>query len=91
MASSMTDGRTARTYGVVERGTAESAIAQLAEHVKLAGYAVLPGGFSAAEIADLSVRLDRVMERQIEEFGADRLAAIGATLTARCPPTTRRS
>jgi len=81
----MADGKAAPSYGVVERGTAVSAIAQLAERVRLAGYAVLPGGFSAAEIADISERLDQVMERQIQEFGADRLAAIGDTLTARCP------
>ena len=34
----------------------------------------------------LGTRLDRVMARQVEEFGgAERMAAIGDTLTARCP------
>ena len=60
-------------------------IAQLAERIRIAGYAVLPGGFSQEEIADFSGRLDRVMQRQVDEFGADRLAAVGDALTARCP------
>jgi ectoine hydroxylase-related dioxygenase (phytanoyl-CoA dioxygenase family) len=81
---SMTDGP-ARSYGVVERGTAGTMIAQLAERIRIAGYAVLPGGFSQEDIADFSGRLDRVMQRQVDEFGADRLAAVGDALTARCP------
>jgi ectoine hydroxylase-related dioxygenase (phytanoyl-CoA dioxygenase family) len=73
-------------YGIVERGTASSDVARIAERIRLAGYAVLPGGFSSAEITDLGTRLEQVMARQIEEFGgAERLAAIGDTLTARCP------
>jgi ectoine hydroxylase-related dioxygenase (phytanoyl-CoA dioxygenase family) len=85
MTGSATDGETPRGYGIVERATAGSWIAQVAEHVRLTGYAVLPGGFSSSEIAEFSSRLDRVMERQVQEYGADRLAAIGDTLTARCP------
>ena len=81
----MTDGATTRSYGVVERAQAQSTVAQWAERIRLAGYVVVPGGFSSADIADFSHRLDRVMDRQVEEFGADRLAAIGDTLTARCP------
>lgn len=73
-------------YGIVERGTASSDVARIAERIRLAGYAVLPGGFSSAEITDLGARLEQVMARQIEEFGgAERMAAIGDTLTARCP------
>ena len=38
------------------------------------------------DLVDLSERLDRVMARQLHEFGGpDRIAAIGDTLTARCP------
>ena len=81
----MTEGGTTRSYGVVERGHAQSTVAQWAERIRLAGYVVVPGGFSSSEIADFSQRLDRVMDRQVQEFGADRLAAIGDTLTARCP------
>ena len=80
------DGGAPRAYGIVERGTASSDAARIAERIRLAGYAVVPGGFSSAEVADLGARLEQVMARQIEEFGgADRLASIGDALTARCP------
>ena len=81
----MGDKGAAPSYGVVERGNAQGAVAQWAERVRLAGYVVVPSGFSPTEIADVSTRLDLVMARQIEEFGADRLATIGDALTARCP------
>jgi len=83
--SRMSDGTTPGAYGVVERGAASTDAARIAERIRLAGYAVVPGGFSGAEVADLGSRLDRVMARQVEEFGADRLASIGDALTARCP------
>jgi len=82
----MSDGTTPGAYGVVERGAASTDAARIAERIRLAGYAVVPGGFSGAEVADLGSRLDRVMASQVEEFGgADRLASIGDALTARCP------
>lgn len=81
----MADGKTPGSYGVVERGTASTDAARIAERIRLAGYAVISGGFSSAEVADLSARLDQVMARQAEEFGADRLASIGDAMTARCP------
>jgi ectoine hydroxylase-related dioxygenase (phytanoyl-CoA dioxygenase family) len=77
--------RTADGYGIVERERATKATTQLAERIRLVGYGVLAGGFDAAAVADLSARLDRVMERQVDEFGAEPMAAIGDTLTARCP------
>jgi ectoine hydroxylase-related dioxygenase (phytanoyl-CoA dioxygenase family) len=76
----------AASYGIVERGVAASDAARIAERIRLAGYAVVPGGFSSAEVADFGTRLEQVMARQVEEFGgADRLASIGDALTARCP------
>ena len=75
-----------RGYGIVERGVASGDAARIAERIRLAGYAVVPGGFSTAEITDFGTRLEQVMARQVEEFGgADRLASIGDALTARCP------
>jgi ectoine hydroxylase-related dioxygenase (phytanoyl-CoA dioxygenase family) len=74
------------TYGIVHRTTADTVMARCAERIRLVGYAVLPGGFSGEELADLGERLERIMQRQIEEFGgSDRLASIGETHTARCP------
>jgi len=79
-------GSTASGYGIVEQAAAETTVKQLADRIRLVGYAVLPSGFAAAEIADLSERLDRVMGQQVEEFGgADRMTSIGDALTARCP------
>jgi ectoine hydroxylase-related dioxygenase (phytanoyl-CoA dioxygenase family) len=69
----------------VERGTAATDAARVAERIRLAGYAVVPGGFSSGEVTDLGARLERVMARQVEEFGGEeRLASIGDALTARC-------
>lgn len=82
----MSEGTTPRAYGVVERATASTDASRVAERIRLAGYAVVPSGLSSDEVADLGTRLDRVMARQVEEFGgADRLASIGDALTARCP------
>jgi hypothetical protein len=82
----MADGKPPGAYGVVERGTASTDAARLAERIRLTGYAVVPSGFSSAAVADLSTRLDQVMARQAEEFGgAERLASIGDAMTARCP------
>jgi ectoine hydroxylase-related dioxygenase (phytanoyl-CoA dioxygenase family) len=61
-------------------------VATCVERIRRVGYAVLPSGFSSDEIADLGRRLDRVMDRQVEEFGgAASMASIGDALTARCP------
>lgn len=85
MAGDATGGN-ASGYGIVEQAAEAGAITQLAGRIRLVGHAVLPGGFSPSEIADFSSRLDRVMARQVDEFGgAERMAAIGDTLTARCP------
>jgi ectoine hydroxylase-related dioxygenase (phytanoyl-CoA dioxygenase family) len=67
----------------------ERAAAGLSAHVDAirdVGYSVLPGVLTADEVADLSARLDVLVGRQVEEFGgAERIAAIGDTLTVRCP------
>jgi ectoine hydroxylase-related dioxygenase (phytanoyl-CoA dioxygenase family) len=86
MASRVSDTQVPDGYGIVERGAASSEGARIAERIRLVGYAVLPGGFSSQEVADFGTRLEQVMARQVDEFGgAERLAAIGDTLTARCP------
>ena len=85
MAGSATGG-SAPGYGIVEQAAADTVARQLADRIRLVGYAVLPGEFASADIADFSRRLDQVMARQVEEFGGpERMAAIGDTLTARCP------
>jgi ectoine hydroxylase-related dioxygenase (phytanoyl-CoA dioxygenase family) len=75
-----------RGYGIVEREVATSDAARFAERIRLAGYAVVPGGFANADVIDFGTRLEQVMARQADEFGgADRLTSIGDALTARCP------
>lgn len=81
----MPEGNAPRSYGIVERVAASSDAARAAERIRLAGYAVVPGGFTSGQVADLGTRLEQIMARQVEEFGADRLASIGDALTARCP------
>lgn len=73
-------------YGIVEQASDATAAARLAGRIRLVGYAVMPSGLPAGTVADLGDRLDRVMARQVDEFGGPaRMAAIGDTLTARCP------
>ena len=75
-----------RDYGVLERLTAGDVTAFHAERIRLVGYTVVDGGFSAGEAADIGERLERVLARQAEEFGGDeRLVAIGDAATVRCP------
>lgn len=84
MTSRVRESQTPGGYGIVERSDASSDVARIAERIRLVGYAVLPGGFSSDEIAGLGTRLEQVMARQTEECGAERLASIGDSLTARC-------
>ena len=78
--------RPTRGYGIVERTEATTIAARCAERIRMIGYAVLPSGLPSGDVADLSERLDRVMARQVDEFGGpERIAAIGDALTARCP------
>ena len=85
MAGSAPGGTTSQ-YGIVEQTADATAASQLAGRIRLVGHAVMPSGLSAASVAELGERLDRVMARQVEEFGgAERMAAIGDALTARCP------
>jgi ectoine hydroxylase-related dioxygenase (phytanoyl-CoA dioxygenase family) len=76
---------TLRSYGVNEQEVAADDLAAHAERIRLAGYSVLAGVFSARDTADLAARLDEVLRRQTHEFGSERLEQIGDGFTARCP------
>lgn len=81
----MTAEQRAANYGVLEREASGDAMAEHAERIRLAGYSVIAGGFSAADVDDIGRRLELVLAAQVGEFGADRLAAIGDTATVRAP------
>jgi len=74
-----------RGYGIVDKTESLSQVTQWAEQIRTIGYVVIDGGFSVDELSDFSDRLDRVMDTQVDEFGADQLERIGDGLTARLP------
>jgi phytanoyl-CoA dioxygenase PhyH len=74
-----------KSYGVNEQEVAAGDLAAHAERIRLAGYCVIAGALSAADTADLALRLDEVLRRQTEEFGSERLEQIGDSFTPRCP------
>ena len=75
-----------RSYGVLEQEGSGDPLAIHIESIRLAGYTVVPGGFTSDRLAELGSRLDAVLARQAAEFGGpERLALIGDALTARCP------
>jgi ectoine hydroxylase-related dioxygenase (phytanoyl-CoA dioxygenase family) len=73
-------------YGIAEHNKGDDPLALHAERIGIVGYSVLDSGLSRATVADLGARLDRVLDRQAQEFGGtERLAAVGDAHTARCP------
>jgi ectoine hydroxylase-related dioxygenase (phytanoyl-CoA dioxygenase family) len=82
----MSEPKPAPDYGVLERESPSDEAAVHAGRIRVAGYTVLPGRFSASDAADFGARLEQVLLRQIDEFGgAERIAAIGDGSTVRCP------
>jgi ectoine hydroxylase-related dioxygenase (phytanoyl-CoA dioxygenase family) len=73
------------SYGITERAAGGADADRQAEHVRLVGFTVIDGDFTAPELHDLSGRLDRLLERQARDAGGiERLAEIGEQETARC-------
>lgn len=73
------------SYGIRERATSDAAADRHAERVRLVGYTIVDGGFTADEVRRLSARIDALLERQASAAGGlDRLAEIGEQETARC-------
>jgi len=76
---------TSGAYGVTERDVAADVTELHVERIRRIGCTVIAGGFTDGELDDLAIRLDAVLEQQVQEFGGDRLEAIGDRQTARCP------
>jgi ectoine hydroxylase-related dioxygenase (phytanoyl-CoA dioxygenase family) len=72
-------------YGVREAAVAGDAIDRHAERIRLVGYTIVPSNLPPAFVADVSRRLDALLERQTAAFGRDNMAAIGDAGTVRCP------
>jgi hypothetical protein len=79
------DHTRANAYGITERTVAADDVAVHVERIQVAGFTVLPGGFTESQVDDFASRLDAVLETQVGEFGADQLQTIGDRQTARCP------
>jgi ectoine hydroxylase-related dioxygenase (phytanoyl-CoA dioxygenase family) len=78
--------RPTEAYGVQEQELPAGVVEQHAERIRLAGYTILPSGFSPAEIDDFARRLDGLLRQQTESFGGgERMASIGDAWTVRCP------
>jgi ectoine hydroxylase-related dioxygenase (phytanoyl-CoA dioxygenase family) len=71
-------------YGIIEQAASGDKVATWSEQIRTLGFVVIDSGFTDDEVQDFSDRLDEVMERQVSEFGADKLRLIGDSLTARC-------
>ena len=71
------------SYGITERMTAISDAALHAERIRLVGFTILPEVFTPAEAADISARLDALLQRQIDEAGGVEQLA-GDQETVRC-------
>jgi hypothetical protein len=81
----MSDHNKVSGYGIIEQAISDDTIARHVERIRVVGFTVVSGGFTTSEIDEWGGRLDTVLERQVAEFGIDRLQAIGDALTARCP------
>lgn len=74
-----------RSYGKVEQGCAADEADHHIEEIRLRGYTVIPGLYSAAELATWREKIDAAYARQEAEFGRDALQAIGDLDVARAP------
>jgi ectoine hydroxylase-related dioxygenase (phytanoyl-CoA dioxygenase family) len=69
----------------VERTDAGDDLDVHVERIRVTGFTVVPGGLASDDVVHLGVRIQEVLERQLEEFGTAQMDAIGDALTARAP------
>jgi ectoine hydroxylase-related dioxygenase (phytanoyl-CoA dioxygenase family) len=73
-----------RSYGVKDRIPEGDEVAQAVESLRMLGYAVLDGGYSAEELDELSTRFDNAQKRShAEHGGSEQLARIDEHRTVR--------
>lgn len=74
-----------KTFGVREFSRLGSELDRHVEEIKLAGYTILAGVLTDAEVAEASEKVDAIYARQLEEVGGEsRAAAINDAHNARC-------
>lgn len=73
-----------KTHAVREFHSNESDIDFCVEEIRRVGYTVIDSGYSEAELANISERIDRVYETQLEELGGENLKRINDADLARC-------
>ena len=71
------------SYGITERASASSDAAFHAEQIRLVGFTIVKDVLTAAAAADVSARLDVLLQRQIQEAGGVEQLA-GDQETVRC-------
>ena len=76
---------TSSSYGIVERAAANTDRDAHVERIRLEGFTVIPGGYTADELSHLSGRLDTLLAEQAARAGGiEALAEIGEHETLRC-------
>jgi ectoine hydroxylase-related dioxygenase (phytanoyl-CoA dioxygenase family) len=75
------------SYGITESEQATSALDHAVEEVQRMGFAILHNVVPEDVLTEARERLDAVYERQVTEFGVERMAAIQETDQARSPLT----
>jgi ectoine hydroxylase-related dioxygenase (phytanoyl-CoA dioxygenase family) len=73
------------SYGITESQQVATATEAAVEEMHRLGCTLLHGVMTGPELVEARQRLDAVYEKQVAEFGAERLAAIQETDLARCP------
>lgn len=72
-------------YGILNQTRAESIVDQAIEEIVCQGYAVVPSGMSAAEIAEFADRFDRLHDQYTARHGRAWLESIDEHNTIRLP------
>jgi ectoine hydroxylase-related dioxygenase (phytanoyl-CoA dioxygenase family) len=75
------------SYGILQQAIHEDALGDVAEQVRNLGYAILDGGYTAAELKNLSDEFNRTREQYVETHGEANLRSMNEFHTVRSPLT----
>ena len=74
-----------KSYGVLERYSADSSIELAAEELKNLGFAVLDSGLDTIEVSNLSNLFDVTYKEYVGKFGAETLRDLNEIHVMRAP------